>query len=98
MRSRYKIAMLVALTAFVGCVFGSTAWAAVSCCTVTCDPCPILVAKTVVASSPQKADSLHALVPAAFPLVLLTRASTFDRASARSPRLLPPEYRRPLRN
>ena len=98
MRPSRRIAVLLALVGFVGCIGASAAWAAVSCCTPACDPCPILVAKTTLASSPHKAVSLHALLPAAFDPVPLVRVAFYGGDSVNATRSLPPGFRSPMRN
>ena len=98
MRLPRRIAVLMALVGFVGCIAASAAWSAMSCCTPVCDPCPILVSKTVVASSPHKANSQHALLPAAFQLLVLSRASFHVRYFTQVTTALPSEFRSPMRN
>ena len=99
MRMRGKVAVLLALAGFVGCITGSAIWAAsMSCCAKTCEPCPILLSKTTVPGSPEKVDVLHALLPAAFPLVRQAAAAIHGRSLAQIPTFLPHEFRRPMRN
>ena len=99
MRMRGKVAVLLALAGFVGCITGSAIWAAsMSCCAKTCEPCPILLSKTTVPGSPEKVDVLHALLPAAFSLVLRASASLWTPAFERIPTQLPTGFQRPMRN
>ena len=98
MRFPRRLAVLLAIVGFVGCISASAAWSAMSCCTPVCDPCPILVAKTVVASSPHRAVSLHALLPAAFEPILLSRVAFHEGDFVHARRSLPPEFRSPMRN
>ncbi len=96
---RGKVAVLLALAGFVGCITGSAVWAAsMSCCATTCDPCPVLISKTALPGAPEKLDGLNALLPAAFPLVLRTRASVWAPAFERIPTHLPTGFQRPMRN
>jgi hypothetical protein len=95
---RGKVAVLLALAGFLGCVTGSAAWASMACCATTCDPCPILISKTALPGSTEKVDALHALLPAAIPLVLRTRASIWTPAFERIPTHLPTGFQRPMRN
>jgi hypothetical protein len=98
MRLRGKVAVLVALAGFAGCIVCSTAWAATACCATPCNPCPILLSKSALAGSPDKSDTSHALLPAAFQPIRPAPAVARIHELAQSPTLLPPEFRRPLRN
>ena len=98
MRTRSKVAVILALVGFLGCIGSSAALASMACCTASCDPCPILVSKTVIASSPHKAVSLHALLPAAFEPIRLSRVSFHEGNFAHATTSLPPEFRSPMRN
>jgi hypothetical protein len=99
MRMRSKVAVLLALAGFLGCIVCSTAWAAsMSCCAKTCDPCPILVTKSALPASPEKVDVLHALLPAAFAFVPGVSATIGTPAFERIPADLPTGFRRPMRN
>jgi hypothetical protein len=99
MRIRGKVAVLLALAGFVGCITGSAIWAAsMSCCATTCDPCPILITKSAVPGSPEKVDTLKALLPAEYPLVLRASASLWTPAFERIPTHLPAGFQRPMRN
>jgi hypothetical protein len=98
MRLRGKIAGLAALAGFLSCMAWSARLAPIACCGKSCDPCPILLAKSDLAGTSQKVDIHHALLPAAFPLFQPALTSTPGLIEAQIPGFLPHEFRRPMRN
>ena len=98
MRWPGKVAVLVGLLGFLGCIVAPAAWASMACCEHSCETCPMLVSKSALAGTPPKLDGHHALLPAAFSLPDPAPAAIHGHILAQIPTFLPHEFRRPMRN
>ena len=98
MRWPGKVAVVVGLIGFLGCLLAPAAWASMACCEHSCETCPMLVSKSALAGTPPKLDGHQALLPAAFALPDPAPAAIHGSALAQIPTFLPHEFRRPMRN
>ena len=98
MRWPGKVAVVVGLIGFLGCLLAPAAWASMACCEHSCETCPMLVSKSALAGTPPKLAGHHALLPAAFAIPRHVAAAIHGNALAQIPTLLPHEFRRPMRN
>ena len=98
MRWPGKVAVVIGLLGFLGCIVAPTAWASMACCEHSCETCPMLVSKSALAGAPSKWDSHRALLSAAFALPTWTATVIHGRTPAQIPTFLPHEFRRPMRN
>ena len=98
MRSSGKIAVVVGLLGFLGCLLAPAAWASMACCEHACETCPVLVSKSALAGTSPRLDGHHATLTAAFTLPRPGDTAIHGRTRAQIPTFLPHEFRRPMRN
>src|SRR6476659_6844561 len=98
MRRRKLFAGLAALAGFVGCVVLSAAALRSSCCSASCEPCPMVLCKSTPANSAPKQDVFHALLPSSSPLLRHVQAASLTISHARILPFLSHEFVRPMRN
>ena len=98
MRWSGKVAVLVALLGFLGCIVAPAAWASMACCEHSCETCPMLVSKSALAGTAPKVDTHDTVLPAAFSLPNQALAAIHGNTLAQIPTFLPHEFRRPMRN
>jgi hypothetical protein len=98
MRLRIRIAVVLALGGFAGCILGAAAWASMACCATHCEACPMLLSKSALPGSVQKVDHLPVILPAVFRTSSLTGELIRFAAIAQPHVVRSPAFQRPMRN